>query len=104
MPSLNPNSKYQTYNIAPTELVESHFLAPAQRAHLQNQLVDVIEQKLALSATLTPEGKESYWQQEAYLRGQIDFINYLLECSDRVEEQVREQAHQSPVPSDSSPI
>lgn len=85
MPTPHNNNRYQTFHIAESETVEACFYSPAQRARLQNDLVGAIEQKLSLAPSdMTAASKESYWQQEAYLRGQIDYINTLLVGSDDV--------------------
>ena len=86
MPTLNNNSKYATYIIHPSEQLECDILYPSQKAKLKNLLVDAIEQRVGLTPSdMSAAGKESYWQQEAYLRGQIDFINYLLAASEEAE-------------------
>lgn len=59
------------------------------RAFLQNLKMETVEQKLQLTASdLTEAGKESYWQQEAYLRGQLDIINHLAMMADLAAEQL----------------
>lgn len=83
MSKLDTDSKYASYILTDIEQLQASVLDPLKRMYLQNKLVEVIEQKLTLSPTdLTPAGKESYWQQEAYLRGQYDLLHWLLDSSD----------------------
>lgn len=77
------NSLYSTYQLSETELIEGTILSFFQQAVLQNMRMLTIEQKLSLTpASLTEDGKESYWQQEAYLRGQLDILTHLLQASE----------------------
>jgi hypothetical protein len=46
-------------------------------AVLRNQLSSIAEEKLNL--TFTPNDVLSYTQQEAYLKGQMDILRYLLD-------------------------
>ena len=77
------DSPYVTYTLNPMEEFEGTTLSPAQRARIQNLKMEIVEQKLQLAPTsLTADGKESYWQQEAYFRGQLELCTYLLTASD----------------------
>lgn len=81
---LNPNldSPYLTFDLTDEEYVRASLLTPEQRARIQNHRMEVIEHKLQLTASdLTESGKQSYWQQEAYLRGQLDILTHLLDAS-----------------------
>lgn len=82
MSHLNLESKYNTFILTEEEELQAAVLDPLKAMYLRNKLLEVIEQKLTLAPTdLTPAGKESYWQQEAYLRGQFDVIHWLLDSS-----------------------
>lgn len=86
MPTPVLNSSYTTYEISEKEFVECQYLTPSQRAKLQNDRIAIIEQKLALTPnSMSAADKESYWQQEAYLRGQLDILTTLLAASDAAE-------------------
>lgn len=75
----NLNSSYITYDLTEDEQAVGYLLNQNQRAVLQNLRMETIEQKLQLTAPdLTEPGQLSYWQQEAYLRGQLDIISHLL--------------------------
>lgn len=87
--NINPNSLYNSYNLSEAELLEGCLLNPHQRARIQNMRLETIEQKLSLApSSLTPDGKESYWQQEAYLRGQLDILTNLLGAADVAQSQL----------------
>ena len=75
----NLNSSYTTFTLSEQEETESAILSPTQRARVQNLRVETLEQKLSLApSSLTSDSKESYWQQEAYLRGQLDILSHFL--------------------------
>jgi hypothetical protein len=90
---LTPNLKstYLTYNLNDDEFLEACLLSPVQRAYIQNLRMETIEQKLTLTATLTPEGKEAYWQEEAFLRGQLSILDTLLAGADAARDALLEQ-------------
>ena len=75
----NLNSPYTTFTLSVSSCSESAILSPTQRARVQNLRVETLEQKLSLApSSLTSDSKESYWQQEAYLRGQLDILSHFL--------------------------
>ena len=77
------NNGLQEYDMTDDEEQASQILTSTQRARLQNLRVSCLTQKFALSPELTtPGGVESYWQQEAYLRGRVQLIDELLEADD----------------------
>ena len=78
-----PNSPYVSYDLTNDDLIQGSILSHLQRAVIQNLKMETVEQKLSLTPNgLTADQKESYWQQEAYLRGQLDILTYILETSD----------------------
>jgi hypothetical protein len=83
---INHNSNLVTYLIEEAELLSGSHLNYLQRAVIQNMRVDIMEQKASLTpTTLSEEGKESYWQQEAYLRGQLDILTHLIAKAEAIE-------------------
>lgn len=55
------------------------------KIHIKNLMVAIARAKLTLvPESLSPEGKETYWQQAAYLRGQFDILETLLRTSDEL--------------------
>lgn len=77
------NSAYTLYDMTEEQALAGSVLSFEQRAVIQNRRMETIAQKLSLRPeSLTQDGKESYWQQEAYLRGQLDILTYILEMSD----------------------
>lgn len=94
MLSPNLNSPFLSYDLSESEFLEGCLLSYAQRARIQNLRMETVRQKLALtSPSLTPDGKESYWQQEAYLRGQLDIIDTLLAGADAAAEALSTDSH-----------
>lgn len=84
---INPNSDTVTYTLSAEEEQGGVLLNHLQRAVLQNTRVEIINQLAFLSPdNLSTEGKESFWQQEAYLRGQLAIITNLMDKSTAVEQ------------------
>lgn len=82
---LAKENSFQTYLLTPDEQEVGSLLNAVQRAVLQNLRVDIIEQKLLLAPTTSDLNQ--FIQQEAYLRGQLQIIEYLLAASDAVTSQ-----------------
>jgi hypothetical protein len=59
-----------------------------QKQFIQTQLAKIAEQRLAL--TPDPLNYSVFIQQEAHLKGQMDFAKYLLDCSESSEAAVKE--------------
>ncbi len=82
---INLNSDLITYTLEDGEQEAGSALNYLQRAVIQNRRVEVSAQLLSLTpSTMSEEGKETYWQQEAYLRGQLDILTHLIALSDAV--------------------
>lgn len=82
----NLNNDLITYSMTEDEVAAGAVLNSLQKAVLQNEKVELIRQLASLTPdSMSAEGKESYWQQEAYLRGQLDIYTHLLEKSSIVE-------------------
>lgn len=72
-------AKYATFELSERDYIEGCLLNTMQRARIQNLRMEIVEQKLILTpSSLSAADKESYWQQEAYLRGQLELIDTLL--------------------------
>lgn len=83
----NLNSNYITHIMNESEILSGTVLNYLQKGVLQNRKVEVMEQLVGLTPTsMTEDGKETYWQQEAYLRGQLDILTHLLTASESVEQ------------------
>jgi len=99
--------RYETYKLSESETLEASVLYPLQLMALKNTLAEIVDQKLHLTPNdLSAAEKESYWQQEAYLRGQLDIITHLLAASEvATAEMAQMQDDPAPVTvSQSSPI
>ncbi len=92
MAHLDLNNPFQSWVLTPEELLAGSALALTQRQVIQNQISQLSLQKNALKFdTVNPAG---YAQQEAYLRGQIDALTYLLRVSEEAERQLNPGAQQ----------
>lgn len=70
---------FNKYQLTLDEQRSGQSLTLATKAVIQNLIVAAAEEKLAL--VLDPKNITEYSQQEAYLRGQIDILNHLLDLS-----------------------
>jgi hypothetical protein len=65
-----------TYELTPSESHEGQILGALNYCVIQNLKAQYVEEKLNL--LFDPEHPLKYAQQEAYLSGQIDVLNYIL--------------------------
>lgn len=80
--SANP---FQVVHLTTSEQLGGCILNQVQKAVLQNRRVEIAVQKL--NTPYTPEHPLVYAQQEAFLRGQLDLIQWLLDSSEAAEAQ-----------------
>lgn len=70
---------FNRYALSDEELRAGQALTISNQAVIQNLIATVAEQKLQL--VLDPEKITDFAMQEAYLRGQIDILQHLLDLS-----------------------
>lgn len=82
---LNPSqlTSFFRFNLSPMDEMSGSILSSVQVAVMQNLRADIAEQKLNL--LFTPNDVLSYTQQESFLKGQLDMIQYLLDRSQESE-------------------
>jgi len=78
------HSTFTSYIIPESDIAASYRLTDANIAMINNEITVYAEQKLAL--ILDVDKPQSFAQQEAYLRGKIDALKYLLDCHNSIEE------------------
>ncbi len=78
MSYLIPNS-FSSYSLTDKELKEGSKLTITQVEVLQNRMSMIAEQKLQLK--LDPEHPQHFIQQEAYMQGQLDILDAILDDS-----------------------
>ena len=78
------DNPFQVIPLSTKDEANGQILNSLQKAALQNHRAAIATQKLNL--TFTPNDVLSFTQQEAYLKGQLDFIQYLLDASQASEE------------------
>ncbi len=74
------SNTFTTYSLSEEETKLGQQLSSLNVSVLQNQRAQIAEEKLNL--VFTPNDVLSYTQQEAYLKGQLDLITYLLSCNE----------------------
>lgn len=78
MSHLTLNS-FSSYHLTDDETTLGSVLTLTQKQVLQNQLATCAEEKLAL--VFDTEKPQEFVQQEAFKRGQIEMLSYILDCS-----------------------
>ncbi len=73
------DNPFQVIGLSPSDEANGQILNSLQKAVLQNSRAAIATQKINL--VFTPNDVLSYTQQEAYLKGQLDYIQYLLDAS-----------------------
>ena len=74
------NNTFSTYKLTEEEQRNGSILSSLTVAVIQNLRSGIAEEKIRL--TIDPNNTLSFIQQEAYLRGQLDILTYLLDTND----------------------
>ena len=84
---INNSSDLVSYTLTDEESANGSQLHGLQKAVLQNDRIAIMQDIINLKPDSMDEaGKETYWQREAYLRGQLDMLTYILSRSTAYEE------------------
>ncbi len=70
---------FSAYHLTDQEALQGSILTVTQLQVIQNQLARVAEEKLALD--FDPANPITYAQQEAYMKGQMDLLLYIIDSS-----------------------
>jgi hypothetical protein len=76
----NQFSPFNVTTLTTAEKVESSKLSTLQKINIKNLICNIMEEKLNLP--FTPNNPLEYAQREAYLKGEIEILNYLLAMSE----------------------
>lgn len=76
---------FNRYDMSAEEAKSGHLLTLSNKAVIQNLIAEKAEAKLSLQ--LDPLNINLYIQEEAYLKGQIEILNYLVNMADFAAEQ-----------------
>lgn len=79
--------------ITDTDRLQYSILSPTQQLLIKDDIAEIGTQLLAL--TLDPQNPSDFMQQNAFLKGQLDWLNYMLERSFSSEATLRHLAAQS---------
>jgi hypothetical protein len=74
---------FSTYQLDEDELVQGSLLTTLQKQVIQTQIGTIADEKLRLE--FDSDKPMQFMQQEAYKRGQLDALNYLLQASEALE-------------------
>ena len=97
MAYLIPNST-SSWELSDEEVMQGSMFTETQMHVLQNHLASLVEEKLALE--VDPNNYAAYLQQEAYKRGQIETMQYLMSNSDAIKEELEFRARQEIPPTE----
>lgn len=78
---------FTSYAMTEEEALQGSILTIGQKQVIQNQLAIVAAEKLSLEFDTAKPAE--FTQQEAYKKGQLDVLRFLLESSDASEEELR---------------
>lgn len=83
-------SAFTTYELTEDEKRSGAILSETQKQVLRNVQCEKVHSRLSLKFDLLNPG--AFLQEEAYLKGQIELIQYLLDQSMFEEEAIKEEA------------
>lgn len=84
---IKPNS-FTSYELTEEERAAGSVFTTLQLQVMQNELANLAEQKLRLE--YNEKEHMRYFQAEAYLRGKLDFLTFLLDTDREVRTQAQE--------------
>lgn len=98
MAALNHDSPFQSWILTPEEFLQGSILTLTQKQVIQNQITQLAVQKNNFEPNYSDLLATA--QKEAYLRGQMDGLQYLLTLSASSEAQVNPGAQNISINSD----
>lgn len=88
---LIPHS-FNKYLLTDEETKSGHILTESNKAVIQNLIADAAQSKINL--VLDPQKLNEYVQQESFLKGQIEILNYLLDMHQSLLENIQNNSNQ----------
>lgn len=91
-PSLN--NEFIVYDLTELESEVGKQFNHLQQAVIQNERMSITRDLINLRPDdMTDSGKETYWQREAYLRGQLDILTHILAQSTAATEKTQSESN-----------
>lgn len=90
------DNEFSSYLLTEDEEIQGAIFTVTQKQAIQNQLATCAAEKLRLE--FDPETPKLFIQQEAYKRGQIEILQYLLESSEAAEQAIKFNAENPETP------
>jgi len=78
------DNEFASYALTEEEALQGSILTITQKQVIQNQLSSIAEQKINL--IFDTDKPDSFIQEEAYLKGQLEMLRHLLDVSTASEE------------------
>lgn len=85
-------STFAMYQQTDQEFMTGQVLTATQKENIQNQIARIAELRLAI--TPDPNNYATFIQEEANYKGQMQALQYLLDCSNSAEAELTELAYQ----------
>lgn len=82
--------RFTAYDFSEQELKSAAVFNPLQKMYLQTRGAEIAEQIINLD-TVTQSQKEEFEVQRAYLKGQLQILEYILQASEAFEINIREE-------------
>ena len=79
-------SSFTRFQLTEEQTLQGSILSANQAVVIQNQISEIAEEKLNLE--FTPNDPLSFAQQEAYLKGKLDILMWVLAASDAAQAEV----------------
>jgi hypothetical protein len=89
-------STFSKYALSENDQIIGSTLTTLTKQFIQNQICNIAEQRIALVPD--PNNYAEFIQQEAYLKGQMDSLKFLLDSSNASEQALLEAAKQNSQP------
>lgn len=83
------NNTFSSYELNEEEQLQGDLLTMTQKQVIQNDISTYAEQKMALE--YDAENPHLFVQQEAKLAGQMQALNYRLDCSNAAEQSIHDK-------------
>ena len=86
------NNEFSSYDLTEDEVVQGSILSIAQKHVLQNKIAVAASEKLAIEFDVN--NPNTFIQQEAYKKGELAALQFMLETSTSLEAELEFRLHQ----------
>jgi len=83
-------SSFQTFPLSGTNLLQGQIFSELQKQVIQNEIAQIAEQIISLN--FDPTNPHKFVQDDSFLKGQIQVLQYLLTRSEEAKETLKQLA------------